>query len=133
MRPRVIFVSALRRLSEGGRLVVLTGANHDPAEDLFADAAILFTATIDGAIYARHGTSVDTRLTVIDRVPASSAAPVKPAGHAKTLAELLSLIETQLPPPPFPPAAPSSSAARKPISRPPCPARSKSSISSPGN
>ena len=121
--------SALRRLAEGGRLVVLTGANHDPAEDLFADAAILFTATIDGAIYARHGTSVDTRLTVIDRMSASNAAPVKPAGHAKTLAELLSLIETQLPPPPFPPAAPSSSAARKPISRPPCPARSKSSIS----
>ena len=123
--------SALRRLTGGGRLVVLTGANHDPAEDLFADAAILFTATIDGAIYARHGTSVDTRLTVIDRVPASSAAPVKPAGHAKTLAELLSLIETQLPPPPFLPSAPSSSAARKPISRPPCPARSKSSISLP--
>ena len=33
----------------------------------------MFTATIDGAIYARHGTSVDTRLTVIDRIPGTSA------------------------------------------------------------
>ena len=125
--------SALRRLAEGGRLVVLTGANLDPAKDLSVDGAILFTATIDGAIYARHGTSVDTRLTVIDRIPVSSAAPAKPAGHAKTLAELLSLIETQLPPPPFPPAAPSfpAAAAHKSISRPPHPAHSKTSGSLP--
>ena len=69
--------SALRRLPDGGRLVVLTGANHDPADaetaalyaDLAERASFAFTASVDGRIYARHGTSIDTRLTVIDRVP----------------------------------------------------------------
>ncbi len=97
--------SALRRLPDGGRLAVLTGASHDPLnpdiQALYSDAkaTFVFTATVDGAIYARHGTSVDTRLTIIDRIPASDAPPVF-AGHAKTLADLLALIETQLPPRP---------------------------------
>ena len=68
--------SALRRLPDGGRLVVLTGANHDPADadiaalyaDLAERASFAFTASVDGRIYARHGTSIDTRLTVIDRI-----------------------------------------------------------------
>ena len=98
--------SALRRLPEGGRLIVLTHASHDPADAEIAalyaglpgGAAFVFTATVDGRIYARHGTTVDTRLTVIDRI--SDAAPLVPAGHAKTLSELLSLIETKLPPRP---------------------------------
>jgi predicted RNA methylase len=95
--------SALRRLADGGRLVVLTGANYDPAEDLSDDVSLMFSVTVDGAIYARHGTAVDTRLTVIDRVPGLSAA--RPARHVKTLIELLVLIETQLLPPPSSPAA----------------------------
>ena len=57
--------SALRRLPDGGRLVVLTGAAHDPAnaeiKALYADlserASFVFTATVDGRIYARHGTT----------------------------------------------------------------------------
>ena len=69
--------SALRRLPDGGRLVVLTASSHDPAsaaiKALYADlsdrAAFAFTATVDGRIYARHGTTIDTRLTVIDRIP----------------------------------------------------------------
>ena len=68
--------SALRRLTDGGRLVVLTAASHDPAsaeiKALYADlsdrASFVFTATVDRRIYARHGTSIDTRLTVIDRI-----------------------------------------------------------------
>ena len=98
--------SALRRLPDGGRLVVLTGANHDPADaeiaalyaDLSERASFAFTASVDGRIYARHGTSIDTRLTVIDRVP--GLAPLVPAGHAASLAELLALIEAKLPPRP---------------------------------
>ena len=31
---------------------------------------VVFSAAIDGSVYARHGTTIDTRLTVIDRVPA---------------------------------------------------------------
>lgn len=95
--------SALRRLAPGGRMAVLTHANHDPADseiasyyaDLSVDHAITFTATIDGRIYARHGTNVDTRLTIIDRIP--SGAPLIAAGHAQSLAELCRLIETKLP------------------------------------
>ncbi len=91
--------SALRRVADGGRLVVLTGANHDPAtDDLGGKAVCLFTATVDGRIYARHGTCIDTRLTVIDRIPESSRSPLIEAGHAGSLAELLSLIEAKIPP-----------------------------------
>ncbi|MGC1584626.1 MAG: strawberry notch family protein, partial [Rhodomicrobium sp.] len=91
--------SALRRVADGGRLVVLTGASHDPAtDDLGGKAVCLFTATVDGRIYARHGTNVDTRLTVIDRIPAHAAPPLVPAGHAQNLAELLAFIEIKLPP-----------------------------------
>ncbi len=98
--------SALRRLADGGRLVVLTGANHDPSSDGFDGKAVCrFTATVDGRIYARHGTSIDTRLTVIDRISETNSAPLTSAGHASSLAELLALIETRLPLRPVPPTA----------------------------
>ena len=75
--------SALRRLPDGGRLVVLTAAAHDPASpdikalyaDLSGRASFVFTASVDGRIYARHGTSIDTRLTVIDRIPERGRSP----------------------------------------------------------
>ena len=62
--------------------MVLTAANHDPADadiaalyaDLSERASFAFTASVDGRIYARHGTSIDTRLTVIDRIPAAGPA-----------------------------------------------------------
>jgi predicted RNA methylase len=96
--------SAIRRLPEGGRLVALTHSSHDPADSAIAalyrepgvEPGFAFTATVDGRIYARHGTSVDTRLTVIDRMPRPE--PLVSAGHARTLAELLALIEAGLPP-----------------------------------
>ena len=105
--------SALRRVADGGRLVVLTGASHDPLNadiralyaDLTGMASFRFTATVDGRIYARHGTSIDTRLTVIDRIPKTSGSTLIEAGHAGSLAELLALIETKLPPRPFPATA----------------------------
>ncbi|MGO9473280.1 MAG: strawberry notch-like NTP hydrolase domain-containing protein, partial [Rhodomicrobium sp.] len=100
--------SALRRLAEGGRLVVLTAAAHDPAnpeiKGLYADLAgaarFVFTASVDGRIYARHGTSVDTRLTVIDRIAQADGPALISAGHANSLTELLSFIEGKLPPRP---------------------------------
>ena len=92
-------------LSDGGRLVVLTAASHDPTDSkikaLYADlpdrAAFVFTASVDGRIYARHGTTTDTRLTVVDRVPQHTNTPLISAGHAHTPAELLALLE-RLPP-----------------------------------
>jgi len=99
--------SALARLAEGGRLVAITGASLSPDNPSWREAfvrlqtcgRILFSAAIDGRVYARHGTTVDTRLTVIDRIPAEHADtfPVS-AGKAEDAATLLSWIERDVPP-----------------------------------
>ena len=71
--------------AQGGRLVALAqqlarSSGERTSPDFTAisgsTSAFAFTATVDGRIYARHGTSVDTRLTVIDRIaPADAASP----------------------------------------------------------
>ncbi|NKK70051.1 methylase [Rhizobium leguminosarum bv. viciae] len=89
--------SALARLPDGGRLVAITGANFGPDQpawrDAFvrlqAEARVVFTAAIDGAVYAKHGSTIDTRLTVIAS-----------AGTAPDVATLLRWIADQLPPRP---------------------------------
>jgi hypothetical protein len=121
--------SALRRLAPRGRMAVLTHATHDPSlshidllyRDLGFDFSFAFTASVDGRIYARQGTSVHTRLTIIDRV--QTGAPIVDAGHAEDLSQLLALIEGGLPPRLVPavsqprPALPVAAAA-KPNNRP---------------
>jgi predicted RNA methylase len=70
--------SALARLADGGRLVAITGANFAPDNPAWTDAfaqlrergRVVFSAAIDGTVYAKHGTTIDTRLTVIDKQPA---------------------------------------------------------------
>ena len=57
--------SALARLPDGGRLVTITGHNF-PYERL--NGAVRFSCVIDGSAYAKHGTTFETRLTVIDKV-----------------------------------------------------------------
>jgi predicted RNA methylase len=99
--------SALARLPEGGRLVTITGANVAPDNPAWAcpfkrlqeHGRVVFSAAIDGAIYARHGTNVDTRLTVIDRVPADDIAsfPASP-GIAPDLPTLLGWVLQHVPP-----------------------------------
>ncbi len=99
--------SALARLAEGGRLVAITGANCAPDNPMWADAFIrlqergrvVFSAAIDGSIYAKHGTTIDTRLTVIDRLPAPDPT-VFPAslGSASDAATLLGWIADSVPP-----------------------------------
>ena len=62
--------SALARLAPGGRLVTITGAGFGPEAPAWRDAFIrlqargrvVFTAAVDGAVYAKHGTTIDTRL-----------------------------------------------------------------------
>ncbi|MHB2266345.1 strawberry notch-like NTP hydrolase domain-containing protein [Aliihoeflea sp. PC F10.4] len=89
--------SALARLAPGGRLVTITGANFAPDAPEWASAyaglqergRVVFTAAIDGAVYAKHGTTFPTRLTVIDKQPADdpSVFPASPgiAPDATTL------------------------------------------------
>ena len=99
--------SALARLTEGGRLVTITGANFAPEASAWRDAFIrlqerghvVFTAAIDGMVYAKHGTTTVTRLTVIDRVPAPDRAQFPPsAGIAPDAATLLAWIAEHVPP-----------------------------------
>ncbi|KGB54717.1 Probably methylase/helicase [Sphingopyxis sp. LC81] len=108
--------SALARLRPGGRLVAITGAGCSPDAPAWRGAfsrlqetgRIVFSAAIDGKVYARHGTTIDTRLTVIDKLPAEdpSAFP-ESLGLAPDTATLLEWVETRVPPR-TPPAAPAS-------------------------
>jgi predicted RNA methylase len=98
--------SALARLAEGGRLVAITGANCAPDNPASRDAfvslqehgQIVFSAAIDGAVYAKHGTTVDTRLTVIDKRAADDPTtfPLSP-GVAPDVATLLGWIAKSVP------------------------------------
>ncbi|WP_244642504.1 strawberry notch family protein [Phyllobacterium sp. 628] len=98
--------SALARLVDGGRLVTITGASFAPDAPAWRTAftrlqeqgRVVFTAAIDGAVYAKHGTTIDTRLTVIDKAPADDAAafPASP-GVAPDVATLITWIGEHVP------------------------------------
>jgi predicted RNA methylase len=99
--------SAVARLAEGGRLVAITGASCAPDHKTWRDgfvrlqdkARVVFTATISGNVFAPHGTSVETRLTVIDKVPADDPAQFPASfGLAPDLATLLRWLIDSLPP-----------------------------------
>ena len=107
--------SALARLAEGGRLVAITGHNIGPDQPawraafvrLQEKARVVFTATIAGKAYVRHGTSIETRLTVIDRVPAEDPRVFPDsASLSADPAELLDRVSRLVPPRP-PVTAPS--------------------------
>ena len=116
--------SALARLAPGGRLVAITGAGLAPDSPAWRDAfvrlqergRVVFSAAVDGRVYARHGTTTETRLTVIDRVPADdpSAFPASP-GIAPDAATLLDWVIRLVPPraAPAPTRATASPALRK--------------------
>ena len=98
--------SAFARLADGGRLVAITGANFGPDAPAWRDAfvrlqergRIVFTAAIDGAVYAKHGTTIDTRLTVIDKAPAENPAALPESrGIAPDVATLLGWIAEHVP------------------------------------
>ena len=102
--------SAFARLREGGRLVAITGHNVGPEEPGWREGfvrlqerggCVVFSAAIAGQAYARHGTAMDTRLTVIDRVPAEDPRRFPPSpGKAATAAELLDRVIRLVPPRP---------------------------------
>ena len=99
--------SALARLAPSGRLVAITGANFSPELPAWRDSfarlqergRVVFTAAIAGSVYAKHGTTIETRLTVIDKAPAEDTArfPASP-GVAPDVATLLAWIERDVPP-----------------------------------
>jgi hypothetical protein len=98
--------SAFARLAPGGRLVAITGSSLSPDNPKWRDAfvrlqeggRVLFSAAIAGSLYARHGTTIETRLTVIDKIPAGDPATlIVSQGVAPDLETLLSWI-SGLPP-----------------------------------
>jgi hypothetical protein len=98
--------SALARVAEGGRLVAITGASLSPDHPSWREAfvrlqergRVVFSAAVGGRVYARHGTTVETRLTVIDRVPADdpSCFPAS-LGMAPDTATLLEWVMSNVP------------------------------------
>ena len=99
--------SALARLAPGGRLVAITGANFSPELPAWRDSfvrlqergRVVFTAAIAGSVYAKHGTTIETRLTVIDKAPAEDAARFPGSiGVARDVATLLDWIARDVPP-----------------------------------
>ena len=98
--------SALARLADGGRLVTITGSNFAPDAPAWRDAfvrlqehgRVVFTAAIDGAVYAKHGTTFPTRLTVIDKLPADNpAAFLASPGIAPDVDTLIDWIAEHMP------------------------------------
>jgi len=98
--------SALARLANGGRLVAITGANFGPDMHAWRDSfvrlqergRVVFTAAIDGAVYSKHGTTIETRLTVIDKAPADEPDRFPESlGTAPDVATLLRWIGDQVP------------------------------------
>src|SRR5215831_7517270 len=99
--------SALARLCEGGRLVAITGSSFAPDNQSWTDAFIrlqergqvVFSAAIDGSVYAKHGTTIDTRLLVIDKQPAADPrAFPESRGVAPDAATLLAWVIEHVPP-----------------------------------
>ena len=127
--------SALDRLAEGGRLVAITGRNVGPDQPAWREsfvrlqekARVVFTASLAGQAYARHGTTIETRLTVVDRIPAEDPRAFPPAlAMAADTAELLDQARRFVPPrtsivAPPPLAAPVFSTRAAAVARPQAP------------
>ncbi|PJR12785.1 strawberry notch-like NTP hydrolase domain-containing protein [Sinorhizobium meliloti] len=97
--------SALARLCAGGRLVMISGSNFAPGSSQWGDffrsiedrATIRFSSAISGRIYAAHGTTFETRLTVIDKVTGDEAPASLHAEPAGSCRELLSRVAAAIP------------------------------------
>ena len=103
--------SAFSMLPPGGRLVAITSHSCIPGNRAWQSAfryldppaRTVFSMGIDGRAYARHGTSFDTRLTVLDRMesgedPAAFDPSFDPDETAADAAELLDAVRALVPP-----------------------------------
>ncbi|MBU7585691.1 MAG: strawberry notch family protein [Nostoc sp. TH1S01] len=96
--------SALQRLCDGGRLVTITANWFSPANPSWREtfvkwqekSSVMLSVGVSGKAYAKHGTTIETRITVIDKVPADHPGDIPCIRETLDLPELLTLIE-QLP------------------------------------
>ncbi|WP_242053956.1 strawberry notch-like NTP hydrolase domain-containing protein [Nostoc sp. FACHB-888] len=95
--------SALQRLADGGRLVTISAnwfsPNNPTWRETFvrwhSEARVLMSVGVNGKVYSKHGTTIDTRITVIDKVPADFS-EIPCITETLDLPEILALIK-QLP------------------------------------
>ena len=104
--------SAFSMLPPGGRLVAITSHSCIPGSpawqgafrSLDPPAQAVFSMAIEGRAYARHGTSFDTRLTVLDRLTREACDDTvtgrsfDPAATASDAAVLLQAVQAQVSP-----------------------------------
>lgn len=99
--------SALARLEPNGRLVAITGESFSPYgrswrsafEKLQATGTLVATIPMRRGFFRRHGTDVESRLTVFDKALAAKVDgfPV-PVAAVQSLQELLERVEELVPP-----------------------------------
>lgn len=83
--------SAFARLADNGRLVCITSEGFNPWDALKGQGSVLLSVKLSGEFFKPHGTSIETRLTVIDKaVRFATGGPFQ----ADTVEELLEIIET---------------------------------------
>jgi predicted RNA methylase len=96
--------SALQRLCDRGRLVTISANWFSPNNPTWRDtfikmqekATVVLSVGVNGRAYSKHGTNMDTRITVIDKIPAANPADIPCIPQTLELGEILALIE-QLP------------------------------------
>ena len=99
--------AAFSMLPPGGRLVAITSSNCTPRHDHWKTAFrhtptaphVAFSIAIEGRVYARRGTTFDTRLTVLEHPKNSSTSlPCDFKARISNVADLLDAIEERLSP-----------------------------------
>lgn len=96
--------SALERLCDRGRLVTISANWFSPANPTWREtfikmqekASVVLSVGVNGKVYSKHGTQMDTRITVIDKIPAANPSDIPCIPETLDLPEILALIE-QLP------------------------------------
>ena len=97
--------SAFSMLPPGGRMVTITSAHCVPGDSAWTDAfgrlnppaRCVFTMAIDGRAYARRGTGLNTRLTVLER-SAEPAIAIDRSFRAVDARDLLDAVTARVPP-----------------------------------
>ena len=100
-------ISSLHRLQPGGRLVLISQESLSPNKLLWHSkliniqkelATLRFSAGISGKAYYKHGTTIDTRITVFDKQQSSEPKFFPEIYPTLELESLLELIEAKVPP-----------------------------------
>lgn len=93
--------SALQRLCDRGRLVTISANWFSPNNPTWQDtfikmqekAKVVLSVGVNGRAYSKHGTTMDTRITVIDKIPSANPADIPCIPQTLELGEILALIE----------------------------------------